>query len=169
MKFNRILFLIIFSLSSTILIAVDDKGVRYFKDGDFEKALEYYESILRKQVDNKEAQFGLGTTSFQTQDFIASEEAFKQVLESEDTELQSKAHYNLGNLYFQNQKLEESLAHYKKSIELNPADPEAKWNYEFVQRMMQEQSQKNNESDDDSQEKDEKNPQDNQSQDQKKE
>ncbi|MEC7927484.1 MAG: tetratricopeptide repeat protein, partial [Candidatus Neomarinimicrobiota bacterium] len=109
MKFNRILFLIIFSLSSTILIAVDDKGVRYFKEGDFEKALEYYESILRKQIDNKEAQFGLGTTSFQIQDFIASEEAFKQVLESEDTELQSKAHYNLGNLYFQNQKLEESL------------------------------------------------------------
>ena len=85
-------------------MAVDDKGIRYFKEGDFEKSLEYYESILRKQIDNKEAQFGLGATSFQTQDFIAAEEAFKQVLESEDTELQSKSHYNLGNLYFQNQK-----------------------------------------------------------------
>ena len=156
MKIHNLLLIVFVFLFLDSAIAVDDKGVRYFKEGDFEKALEYYESILRQQIENKEAQFGLGTTSFQTQDFIAAEEAFKQVLESEDTELQSKSHYNLGNLYFQNQKFEESLAHYKTSIELNPTDPEAKWNYELVQRMMQQQSEKNNDSSDDSQEKNEK-------------
>ncbi len=140
----------------TRLMADEDKGIKYFQNGDYEKALKYYESVLQKEIDNKEAKFGLGTVTFQTEDIQSAEEAFKQTLSSEDIQLQSKAHYNLGNLYYHKQELDQSLAHFKKSIELNPSDPDAKWNYELVQNIKKQQQNQKNESEDDSKNKEEK-------------
>ena len=138
------------------LMADEDKGIKYFQNGDYEKALQYYESVLQKEIDNKEAKFGLGTVTFQTEDIQSAEEAFKQTLSSEDIQLQSKAHYNLGNLYYHKQELDQSLAHFKKSIELNPSDSDAKWNYELVQNIKRQQQNQKNESEDDSKNKEEK-------------
>ena len=52
MKIHKLLFILLGFLLVESVVAIDDKGVRYFREGDFDKALEYYESILRKQNHN---------------------------------------------------------------------------------------------------------------------
>jgi len=156
LKFEKIITICFVFLFAFPLMADEDKGIKYFQDGDFENALQYYESILQKEIENKQAKFGLGTVTFQMEDIQSAEEAFKQTLSTEDIQLQSKAHYNLGNLYYHKQELDQSLAHFKKSIELNSSDSDAKWNYELVQRIKKQQQNQKNESGDDSKNKENK-------------
>ncbi len=143
------------------LFAKDDKGLKYYHEGDFKKAIQFYESILKKNIDSNEAHFGMGSSLFKDKDSISAEKAFTQTLSSEDNMLQSKAHFNLGNLYNHKQELEKSLTHYKKSIELNPKDLDAKWNYELTKKMINQQKNQSENEGKDSEEKEKNNKEEN--------
>lgn len=52
-----------------------------------------------------------------------------------------RASYNAGNAAFQAQELEQSLEHYRRALLNDPSNADAKFNYEFVKRRLQEQQQ----------------------------
>lgn len=134
--YKLILFLI-----SGALIAQDD-GLKSYQSGDFDNARKYYESILDEREENASAQFGLGTTAFQQQDFMSALNAFKKAMETNDNELKSKTYYNMANTLASLQKNDEALALYRKTLELNPDDHDAKHNYEMLRYQQKEDQDK---------------------------
>ena len=143
-----------------------DKGIDYYNNNEFEKARQYYESVIMDRNDDPAANFGLGSTAFQQQDYAAAMKGFETALGTDNDKLKSSAYYNMGNILAQNQRLEESLAFFRKSLELNPSDLDAKINYELIKFQLQQQQQQQNQ--DQNQNQDENDKDDEQSGDQKK-
>jgi Ca-activated chloride channel family protein len=121
-----------------------DKGIDYYNNNEFEKARQYYESVIMDRNDDPAANFGLGSTAFQQQDYAAAMKGFETALGTDNNELKSSAYYNMANILAQNERLEESLAFFRKSLELNPSDLDAKINYELIKFQLQQQQQQQN-------------------------
>ena len=162
---NKVLFKFFLLFFVSISIGAD-KGIDHYNNNEFEKARQYYESILIDRNDDPAANFGLGSTAFQQQDYAAAMKGFETALGTDNDKLKSSAYYNMANILAQNQRLEESLAFFRKSLELNPSDLDAKINYELIKFQLQQQQQQQNQ--DQNQNQDENNKDDEQSGDQKK-
>lgn len=107
------------------------------KESDDLRSLAYYESILQKNPELAEARFGAGYAAYKQEDFQRALSEFEAALGTKDRDLKSKTFYNLANTLNRQGKLNESMQAYRKALELNPNDPDAKYNYEFTRRMMQ--------------------------------
>jgi len=162
---NKVLFK--FSLLFFVSISIGaDKGIDHYNNNEFEKARLYYESILIDRNHDPAANFGLGATAFQQQDYAAAMKGFETALGTDNDKLKSSAYYNMANILAQNQRLEQSLDFFRKSLELNPSDLDAKINYELIKFQLQQQQQQQNQ--DQNQNQDENNKDDEQSGDKKK-
>ena len=62
-------------------------------------------------------------------------------LQSEDA--RADAYYNLGNAQFVQQKLQEALGSYRKALTLRPDDMEAKYNYAYTKKLLEQQQNQN--------------------------
>ena len=142
-----------------------DKGIDYYNNNEFEKARQYYESVIMDRNNDPAANFGLGVTAFQQQDYATAMKGFETALGTDNNELKSSAYYNMANILAQNQRLEESLAFFRKSLELNPNDLDAKINYELIKFQLQQQQQ-NQDQNQDENNKDDEQTEDQQKQDQ---
>ena len=162
---NKVLFKFFLLFFVSISIGAD-KGIDHYNNNEFEKARQYYESILIDRNDDSAANFGLGATAFQQQDYAAAMKGFETALGTDNDKLKSSAYYNMANILAQNQRLEESLAFFRISLELNPSDLDAKINYELIKFQLQQQQQQQNQ--DQNQNQDENDKDDEQSGDQKK-
>ena len=162
---NKVLFKFFLLFFVSISIGAD-KGIDHYNNNEFEKARQYYESILIDRNDDPAANFGLGATAFQQQDYAAAMKGFETALGTDNDKLKSSAYYNMANILAQNERLEESLAFFRKSLELNPSDLDAKINYELIKFQLQQQQQQQNQ--DQNQNQDENDKDDEQSGDQKK-
>ena len=140
---NRVLLKFFLLFFGSIIIGAD-KGIDHYNNNEFEKARQYYESILIDRNDDPAANFGLGSTAFQQQDYAAAMKGFETALGTDNNELKSSAYYNMANILAQNERLEESLAFFRKSLELNPSDLDAKINYELIKFQLQQQQQQQN-------------------------
>ena len=162
---NKVLFKFFLLFFVSISIGAD-KGIDHYNNNEFEKARQYYESILIDRNDDPAANFGLGATAFQQQDYAAAMKGFETALGTDNDKLKSSAYYNMANILAQNERLEESLAFFRKSLELNPSDLDAKINYELIKFQLQQQQQQQNQDQNQNQDDNDKN--DEQSGDQKK-
>ena len=140
---NKVLFKFCFLFFVSISIGAD-KGIDYYNNNEFEKARQYYESVIMDRNNDPAANFGLGVTAFQQQDYAAAMKGFETALGTDNNELKSSAYYNMANILAQNQRLEESLAFFRKSLELKPNDLDAKINYELIKFQLQQQQQQQN-------------------------
>ncbi|MDP6456094.1 MAG: tetratricopeptide repeat protein [Candidatus Marinimicrobia bacterium] len=116
-------------------VAVDSVGA------DGSRSLAYYESVLKKYPDMPEARFGAGHAAYLEEDYERASLEFKSVAGVDENDLRSKSYYNLGNTLHQQGMMEESLSAFRKSLELNPGDLDAKYNYEFTKRLMEQMQQ----------------------------
>ena len=152
---NKVLFKFCLLFFVSISIGAD-KGIDHYNNNEFEKARQYYESILIDRNDDPAANFGLGSTAFQQQDYAAAMKGFETALGTDNDKLKSSAYYNMANILAQNQRLEESLAFFRKSLELNPSDLDAKINYELIKfQLQQQQNQDQNQNQDENNKDDE--------------
>ena len=156
--------LLAFLLYLSVLFG-QDKGKKAYEEGHYDEARIYYEHVLKNRKKDNGAQFGLGVTAYQQKDMETAARALNNAMNSDDKSLASKAMYNLGNMFRDQQKMEESLALYRKAIELDPADEDAKVNYELLKQVLQQQEQQQQE-DKQNQEQDQEKNEDQQKQDQ---
>lgn len=161
---NKVMFLIMIFMVTAPLYAQEsttDPALQAYRDGEYDKAIQLYSNMLADKSDDTNLKFNLGSSFYKKGTFNAAKSGFKDALDADDNYTKSRAHYNLGNTYFKLNKPEESLQAFKNAMKLNPEDEDAKFNYEFVKNLLQQDDQKQEgddeqeEENEDSQEQDE--------------
>jgi Ca-activated chloride channel family protein len=127
-------------------------GLKAYEDGKFEDAYRHFQETLRAHPQSRaedKLQFDSGAAAYKLKDYNKALESFSQALLSRDTGLQSKSHFNLGNTLYQRGEAEKSdekklsdwtnaLNHYEQTLKVEPGKKEAKENYEYVKKKIEE-------------------------------
>src|SRR5207237_463679 len=127
-------------------------GIDAYQQGKFEDAYKEFQETLKSHPQSRaeeKLQFDSGTAAYKLKDYNKALESFSQALLTRDTGLQSKGHYNLGNTLYQHGEAEKSddkklsdwtdaLNHYEQTLKLDPQDKEAKDNYDYVKKKIEE-------------------------------
>src|SRR5437016_55806 len=127
-------------------------GIDAYQQGKFEDAYKEFQETLKSHPQSRaedELQFDSGTAAYKLKDYNKALESFSQALLTSDTGLQTKGHYNLGNTLYQRGEMQKSddkklsdwtnaLDHYEQTLKLDPQNKEAKENYEYVKKKIDE-------------------------------
>ncbi len=127
-------------------------GIDAYHDGKFEDAYGQFQQTLKSHPQSRaedKLQFDSGAAAYKLKDYNRALESFSQALLTPDTGLQSKGHYNLGNTLYQRGETEKSddkklsdwtnaLSHYEQTLKIDPQDKDAKDNYEYVKKKIEE-------------------------------
>jgi Ca-activated chloride channel homolog len=141
--------LVIFLSSSAFATAA---GVDAYRNGKFEDAYSQFQQVLKSHPESRaedKLQFDSGAAAYKLKDYSKALESFSQALLSRDAALQCKGHYNLGNTLYQHGEAQKSddkklsdwtnaLDHYEQTLKLDPQNKEAKDNYDYVKRKIEE-------------------------------
>lgn len=141
------------------------KGNREFKREHFEKSVDSYQRALQHDTTCFEAKYDLASALYRTERYDKAEKTLLSIVsDSTRTELErGEVAYNLGNTQFAQQKYKEALSSYRQAMRCNPNDEDAKFNYAFTKRLIQQQEQQQQQQNQD-QNKDNQDKQDNQNQ-----
>ena len=127
-------------------------GINAYQQGKFEDAYKEFQDTLKSHPQSRaedELQFDSGTAAYKLKDYNKALESFSQALLTPDSGLQTKGHYNLGNTLYQRGEMQKSddkklsdwtnaLDHYEQTLKLDPQNKEAKDNYEYVKKKIDE-------------------------------
>src|SRR6184192_2960926 len=127
-------------------------GLDAYRTGKFEDAYSQFQEALKTHPQSRaedKLEFDSGAAAYKLKDYSKALESFSQALLSRDTALQSKGHYNLGNTLYQrgeeqkgdDKKLSDwtnALDHYEQTLKLDPQNKEAKDNYDYVKKKIEE-------------------------------
>ena len=116
-------------------------GNRQFDKGNYEKSIERYERALTFAPESFEAAYDLGNAFYKAERYDQAEQTLRQAAaDTLRTETErAETFFNLGNAQFRQQKYKEALESYKQSLRLNPSDMEAKYNYAYTKRLLDDQ------------------------------
>ena len=127
-------------------------GLEAYRNGKFEDAYSQFQQTLKSYPESHaedKLQFDSGAAAYKLKDYSKALESFSQALLSPNTGLQSKSHYNLGNTLYQRGEAQKSdekklsdwtnaLNHYEQTLKLEPQNKEAKENYDYVKKKIDE-------------------------------
>lgn len=115
------------------------KGNRLYERLRYDDAAERYSHALELSDSCYEATFNLGDALYKAKEYDKAGEIFGALaadsLRSDKDRAQ--ALYNLGNTLFQQKKYREALDAFKQSLKLNPDDREAKYNYAYTKKFVE--------------------------------
>lgn len=124
------------------------RGNELYDQGQFDLAAEAFESGIASLSQNAPAllRYGLlnnlGAALLKAGEAETSGEAFARALESAPGAADiARTSYNAGNASFGANDLETALAHYRRSLIAEPDNEDAKFNYEFVKRQLEQQQE----------------------------
>ncbi len=143
-------------------------GNNHLKQQQYEEAASAYRKGLSSIESTDQTYYGLqnnlGLSLHKQENFEEALKAFSEALSSApNSDASAKTAFNAGNNAFDSQQLEQALAHYQSALMADPDNEDAKFNFEFVSRQLQEQQQSDG---DDQQQNDEEQTQDQQGQNQ---
>ena len=119
------------------------QGNRQFKREHFEKSVDSYQRALQHDSTSFEAKYDLASALYRTERYEKAEKTLLSIAnDTTRTELErGEVAYNLGNTQFAQQKYKEALSSYRQAMRCNPDDEDAKFNYAFTKRLIQQQEQ----------------------------
>lgn len=104
-------------------------GNRYFKKGEYQKAVPEYQRAVTQDPANPVARYNLGNAQFRRNQYGQAEKEYEEaVTTAKDNDFSQKANYNKGVALSKQKKLLESIEAYKKAVKLDPADTDARFN-----------------------------------------
>ena len=119
------------------------RGNREFRREHFEKSVDSYQRALQHDSTCFEAKYDLASALYRTERYDKAEKTLLSI--ANDTTRTEKERgevaYNLGNAQFAQKKYKEALSSYRQAMRCNPADEDAKFNYAFTKRLIQQQEQ----------------------------
>lgn len=122
------------------------KGNRQFDKKLYDKSIESYTRATEAAPTSFEAAFNLANAQLRAERYDAADKGLARL--AADSTLcaadRADAAYNLGNAQFAQKKLKEALGSYRQAMRLNPDDKEAKFNYAYTKRLLEQQEQKQN-------------------------
>ena len=144
-----------------------DRAMELYNEGKYEEALELYSEEVIENPDSPELSYNLGNMLYRNKRFDDALPSYSQAQKQQ--ELQQLARFNTGNSLVKSgmnsgdsEKLKKALESYREAIRMAPDDLDAKYNYEFVKKILsdqqdqeQQQDQQENDKQEDQQEKDE--------------
>ena len=127
-------------------------ALREYNAGKYEQSLKDYEELLKKHQDDPRLHFNAGAAAYRNRQYEEAVRQFGQALNTPDINLQQQAYYNLGNaLYYlgennpdpskRSKTWEDSIKDFQNTMKLNPKDGDAKFNYDFVKKRLEELKQ----------------------------
>ena len=118
-------------------------GNRQFRREHFEKSVDSYQRALQHDSTCFEAKYDLASALYRTERYDKAEKTLLSIVgDSTRTEKErGEVAYNLGNTQFAQQKYKEALSSYRLAMRCNPNDEDAKFNYAFTKRLIQQQEQ----------------------------
>ena len=143
------------------------KGNRRFKEGEYTEAQVEYLKGLAKDSLSIAANYNMANTFFRQEDYANAEKALTRVEDKAVTSADGAAfYYNQGAVAIAQQNWQKAVEAFAKSLLINPDDLDAKENYIYAKKMLQNQQQnQNNQNQDQNQDQDQDQNQDNQNQD----
>jgi Ca-activated chloride channel homolog len=152
-------------------------ALREYKDGKYDNALKDYQKALEKKKDDPRLHFNAGAAAYKSKNFEEAAKQFDESLNSPDLKMLQQSYYNRGNARYylgesnpdpskKTETWEEAVKDFdsamKLSKQLDTPDADAKFNYEFVKKKLEElkqqqQQQKNDKNDKNDQNKDDQN------------
>lgn len=162
-------------LSSSSISASPSSALREYKAGKYDEALKEYQQLLQKKADDPRLHFNAGTAAYRDHQFDEAAKQFDEAVGSPDLKLQQLSYYNRGNAQYwlgeknqdpskRSELWEKAVKDYDLSMKLNPQDPDAKFNYDFVKKRLEQLKQKQQQQKDSQQNKPDQNDQNNQNQ-----
>ncbi len=164
--------LLLLLLATASALASPSGALREYEAGKYPEALKEYERLLEKQKDDPRLHFNAGAAAYRNKQFDEATKQFDQAVATPDLKLQQQAYFNRGNSLFRlgesaddpkkkTEQWEQSLKDFEIASKLSQKDPDAKFNYDFVKRKLEELKQQQQQ-----QQKGDKNKDDKQNQDQ---
>ncbi|MBO7220990.1 MAG: tetratricopeptide repeat protein [Alistipes sp.] len=140
------------------------RGNREFRREKFEKSVDSYQEALKHDPNSFEAKYDLASALYRTERYDKAEKTLLGIVnDSTRTELErGEVAYNLGNTQFAQQKYKEALSSYRRAMRCNPNDEDAKFNYAFTKRLIQQQEQQQQQNQDQNQDQNQNQNKDNQ-------
>ena len=132
-----------------------------FMEEDFKTAIEKY-SYLHDSLNVRDDNIllNLATAQYKSADSAGALGNYQKLTSSADKNIRSVAYQQLGIMNNAPQQREKALDYFKKALKANPANEEARYNYELLKKLMQEQEnqqdQQNNDDQKEDQQKEEK-------------
>ena len=115
---------------------------------DFSQAVIQYKFLMDSLNVKEDAIYlNLGHAYHQMGDTAQARTAYNQATLSSNAALKSIAYQQLAVISKSNKNLKESLAYLKASIKANPANSDAKYDFELVKKLMQESQDQENKED----------------------
>jgi Ca-activated chloride channel family protein len=173
--------ILVFLISSSLSVeGSPQKAKRLYDKGEFEEAGKQYQDAIDEKPEDSRLYYNLGASLFRSADYNEANTALKKALATDDLKLQQNAFYNLGNTHYRmgEDQLETNpeetiklwnrgLKNYENALNLDTNDEDAKFNYDYLKKRLQElMSQQQQEQEQQQQQQEEEQEEDNQEQDQ---
>jgi Ca-activated chloride channel family protein len=114
--------------------------------GDFKSAVSTYRTLVDSLgVTEDEVRLNLANAYFESKDTANTAMSYQPLTQSTNTKIRSVAHQQLGVLSNRENKYEEALASFKQALKADPANEDARYNYEMVKKKLEEQKKKEEE------------------------
>ena len=112
-------------------------GNRKFKKGQFKEAeIDYRKAVVRDSTSLK-AQYDLASALYRQQDFAGAAKALESVREQES--LPAQYHYNAGDVACAQKDWQAAVDAFRQALLLDPGDLDAKENYIYAKKMLENQ------------------------------
>ena len=138
-RYLAILLLLTCALSASAQADRHDvrAGNRKFKKGQFKEAeIDYRKAVVRDSTSLK-AQYDLASALYRLQDFAGAAKALESVREQES--LPAQYHYNAGDVACAQKDWQAAVDAFRQALLLDPADLDAKENYIYAKKMLENQ------------------------------
>lgn len=125
------------------------KGNRQYNRGNWQNSIERYEQALQRDSSLFETRYNLGNALSRAERYETAEKMLLSAAmdTSRSDEERAEAFFNLGDVQFRQQNLKGALESFKNSLRLNPSDMEAKYNYAYVKKLLEQQEQNQDQND----------------------
>jgi tetratricopeptide (TPR) repeat protein len=121
-----------------------------YKNGEYETAISSFRILTDSLGVNEDPiLLNLGNAYFQQKDTTSAAQYYSRVLSSDDTNLRSLAYQQMGVINKQQNKLKEALSDFKASLKSNPNNEDARYNYELLKKILDDQEQQQQDKDKD--------------------
>lgn len=157
MRYNIIVFLIIILVSLSYGDQYRDymnKGQRLYNSEDYQNAAEQFRQAEVLKPDDPIAPFNLGTALYKSQDYDKAINKFSQSAATAEKKLKSESYYDLGNSQYRNQDYAGAIQSYKNALINDPANVDAKYNFELSKIRLEQQQQQQKQQKEDKNKKD---------------
>ena len=146
MKYVLVIFVaLIFSNEVTRIAEINKRkkaAKEAYESGDFQTAInEYMYLVDSMDVKEDEVLLNLSNSYFNLNDSVNARKNYSFLTSSDNSEVRSRAHQQLGVMDFADKNYETALQNLKQALKAEPTNEEARYNYELLKKVMEEQEE----------------------------